>query len=51
MAHILSAQYVWFDRLTQQEQTFPVWPNFTLAQCEAEAAKLALLWKNYLNSM
>ena len=51
MAHVLSAQYVWFDRLKQQRQTFPVWPNFTLAQSESEAAKLVLLWKGYLNTM
>jgi uncharacterized damage-inducible protein DinB len=51
MAHILSAQYVWFDRLRQQAQTFPVWPHFTRPQCEAEAAKLAALWKDHLNSL
>ncbi len=51
MAHILSAQHVWFDRLKQQAQAFPVWPNFSLEQCEAEAGKLAVLWKDYLMAM
>jgi len=51
MAHILSAQHVWFDRLRQQAQTFPVWPHFTPAECEAEAAKVAVLWKGYLNTL
>ena len=51
MAHILSAQYVWFDRLRQQAQTFPVWPHFTRPECEAEAAKLAALWKDHLNTL
>jgi uncharacterized damage-inducible protein DinB len=51
MAHILSAQYVWFDRLRQQAQTFPVWPHFTRAECEAEAAKVAVLRKGYLNTL
>ena len=51
MAHILSAQYVWFDRLKQQAQTFPVWPSFSLDQCETEAGKLAALWRDYLNAM
>jgi len=51
IAHILSAQYVWFDRLKQQRQTLPVWPSFTLEQSESEAAKLVLLWKDYLSTM
>jgi uncharacterized damage-inducible protein DinB len=51
MAHVLSAQHVWFDRLRQQAQTFPVWPHFTQPECEREAAKLAALWKDYLNAL
>lgn len=51
MAHVVAAQYVWFDRLTQQQQRFPVWPKFTLAECEAEATKLAALWTEYLNEL
>jgi uncharacterized damage-inducible protein DinB len=51
MAHVLSAQHVWFDRLRQQAQTLPVWPHFTLPECEREAAKLAGLWKDYLGAL
>jgi uncharacterized damage-inducible protein DinB len=51
MAHILSAQYVWLDRLRRQAQTFPVWPHFTRPECEREAAKLAALWKDHLNPL
>jgi uncharacterized damage-inducible protein DinB len=28
-----------------------VWPHFTRPQCEAEAAKLAALWKDHLNAL
>ncbi len=51
MAHVLSAQHVWLDRLRQQAQTFPVWPHFTQPECEREAARLAALWKDHLNAL
>jgi uncharacterized damage-inducible protein DinB len=51
MAHILSAEHLWLQRLQQQTQSLPVWPEFTLAECESHAAELALLWRNYLGHM
>ena len=48
-SHIFSAQHVWLARLHQQTQPFPVWPDFTLQQCEAQAAELPRLWQRYLN--
>ena len=51
MAHILSAQRLWLERLRQQPQTFPVWPRFTLEECEKQAAEMPGLWKQYLNSL
>jgi uncharacterized damage-inducible protein DinB len=50
MAHILSAERLWLQRLRQQPQTFPVWPQFTLEECETQAAEQAQLWKQYLDS-
>jgi len=47
MAHIVSAERLWLERLEQRKQTYPVWPEFSLAQCEAEAADLAALWQKY----
>jgi uncharacterized damage-inducible protein DinB len=49
MSHILAAERVWLERLRQQPQSVPVWPNPDLAQCEAEAAKLAEEWHEYLD--
>lgn len=48
LAHVLSAERLWLERLQQQKQTYPVWPDFALRQCESEAQELSGLWKNYL---
>ena len=48
LAHILSAQKLWWQRLTLKPQTYPVWPEFTLEECRAESEELRKLWKSYL---
>jgi uncharacterized damage-inducible protein DinB len=48
VAHVLAAERLWLERLSQQEQTLPVWPQFTIEQCVDQLAALASLWKNYL---
>lgn len=50
LAHILSAERLWLERLQQQQQTLPVWPDLTLEQCEKEIADLARKWKDRLHS-
>jgi len=47
LAHILSAEKLWLERLRLQKQTYPVWPDFTLEQCKLEIAELRGLWKAY----
>lgn len=49
MAHIFGAERVWLERLTQQTQNVPVWPNFDLNRCKEEAADLATRWHEYLD--
>ena len=51
LAHILSAERLWLERLTTQSQTHPVWPDFTLEQLSKEITDLARLWKEYLSSL
>jgi uncharacterized damage-inducible protein DinB len=51
MAHIVSAERLWLERLLVQKQTSPVWPLFTLEQCKLEVGQLSGLWKNYLTSL
>jgi uncharacterized damage-inducible protein DinB len=50
MAHIFSSQRLWMARLEQKPQTLPVWPEFTLEECDRQAAELPVLWKDYLTS-
>lgn len=51
LAHIASAERLWLERLRVQKQTYPVWPDFTLAQCKLEIKELCELWKAYIVSM
>jgi uncharacterized damage-inducible protein DinB len=51
LAHIVSAERLWLERLRVQKQTLPVWPQFTLEQCNREIDQLPGLWKGYLASL
>lgn len=51
LAHIVSAERLWLERLRLEKQTYPVWPDFTLAQCKLEIAESGERWKNYLGSL
>ena len=51
LAHILSAERLWLERLLEQKQTNPVWPDYSLERCKSEAAELPPLWRKYLASM
>lgn len=48
MAHIFSAERLWMERLEHKPQTLPVWPQFTLEECDRQAAELPALWEKYL---
>jgi uncharacterized damage-inducible protein DinB len=48
MAHIVSAERLWLERLRQEGQTQAVWPQFSLAQCANEVADMAQRWRDYL---
>lgn len=49
LAHMLSAERLWLERLEQKPQTLPVWPDMTLEQCEKEIAALASKWRDRLS--
>ena len=51
LAHILSAERLWLERIRKQPQSLPVWPDFTLDQCEAQIAELARLWREFLGEI
>jgi uncharacterized damage-inducible protein DinB len=48
LAHILSAERLWLERIRRQPQTLPVWPDFTLGQCEAQITDIQRLWREFL---
>jgi uncharacterized damage-inducible protein DinB len=48
MAHILSAERLWLERLQGAPQSRRVWPEYDLGRCQSEVAELARLWPEYL---
>ena len=48
MAHILSAQKLWLERILNHPQNLPAWPDSTIEECMALADEMPLAWKNYL---
>jgi len=48
MAHILSAEKLWLERLRGESQSLPVWPSASLHDCLTLADEMAGLWRNYL---
>ena len=51
LAHTLSAEKLWYQRLQLQRQTYPVWPEFSLEHCKLEVEEMPRLWKVYLESL
>ncbi len=48
MAHILSAQKLWLERILKQPQSLPVWPSSTIDDCAVLADEMSLAWQTYL---
>jgi uncharacterized damage-inducible protein DinB len=51
LAHILSAEHLWLERIRKQPQSLPVWPDFTVDQCEVQIAELDLLWREFVGQL
>jgi uncharacterized damage-inducible protein DinB len=51
LAHILSAERLWLERIRRQPQSLPVWPDVSLAHCEAQINELALLWPEFFSQL
>ncbi len=51
LAHILSAERLWLERLKEQPQSLPVWPAGTLDECEAQTAELDEMWRVYFAAL
>jgi uncharacterized damage-inducible protein DinB len=50
LAHVISAQRLWLERIEERAQTLPVWPSFTLAQCEEQAIDIGRGLQTYLGA-
>jgi uncharacterized damage-inducible protein DinB len=51
MAHIFAAERLWLERLQSRPQSVPVWPDFDLQRCQAEAEEMPNLWAQYLETI
>jgi len=51
MAHILSAEKLWLERLRQQKQSLPVWPTSTIEECEVLADEMGVAWRGFLSEL
>ncbi len=51
LAHILSAERLWLERIKQQPQSLPVWPESSLEQCAAQMEEIAELWHEYMEQL
>jgi uncharacterized damage-inducible protein DinB len=51
IAHILSAEKLWLERIRQQPQSMPVWPSSTVAECFEWAGRMVAAWRSYLTSL
>ena len=50
MAHIVSAERLWLERIRKQAQSMAVWPELSFETCEAEVSGVARLWDEYLGA-
>src|SRR5579862_6615650 len=48
LGHILSAEVLWYERTEGQKQSLAVWPDLSLAECDALAQRLEGIWRRYL---
>jgi uncharacterized damage-inducible protein DinB len=51
MAHILSAQKIWLERILKQPRSMPVWPVSTIDNCTALADEMSAAWQTYLTRL
>lgn len=51
IAHILSAEKLWLERIQRERQSMPVWPSSTIEDCRVLADEMASAWRNYLSKL
>lgn len=48
MAHIVSAKWLWLERMEQKAQSYPVWPEWTLDETEPRGKTASEAWQKFL---
>lgn len=51
LAHILSAERLWLERLQQVPQSSPVWPSSTLEACATQIEDMGRRWHEFLGQI
>lgn len=51
LAHIVACEQLWWGRIQQDKKRVAVWPELTLAECEAGVDELAQRWPLYLAAL
>ena len=51
MAHVLSAEKLWLERMLGEPQSLPVWPTTTIEDCASLAVEMKERWKKYLGEL
>jgi uncharacterized damage-inducible protein DinB len=51
IAHILSAEKLWLERIRGERQSMAVWPSSTIEDCIALGDEMASGWRNYLSKV
>lgn len=51
LAHVLGAEQLWLGRIGGFAAPAPVWPSYSLAECERQIADLARRWKALFGSL
>jgi len=51
LAHTLSAQKLWLERLQRVPQSVAVWPSSTIEDCTALADEMLSSWRKYLTDL
>jgi uncharacterized damage-inducible protein DinB len=49
VAHTISAQKLWLERILRQPQSMPVWPSSTIEECSALVDSMAAAWREFLD--
>ena len=51
LAHIISAQELWLNRIRGRDAEVAVWPNWTLEQCVSRSRPIIASWLDYFASL